>query len=546
MKIVLIDPSSYLHNFGLRMIATQLEAAGHEVSIIFALGALSSDETTAQAFLGNLREHIQEADCVGLSVYTNFLLEAIRLTENIEKWKDIPVVWGGVHPTVMPEESLAYADYVCIGEGEDAIPALLESMEGKRPIDQVPNIWCKNGEAEILRNPILPLERDLDSYMFPMYTQLDRVLVAGYTEKTLRVLTEKRLKELIRYNGRYYGLPDDRPYYGYLTMTSRGCPYRCAYCINNAMNQIFERKSRIFRFRSIEHVILELEQVAEWFPFINLIHFFDDNLCARPLKDLEEFNQLYKERIGFPFKCNFHPNNVSDEKIDLLVDAGLVSVEMGIESGSRRTNREVYKRPHSNRQIIDVARLLAERHAGKVVPYFDVIMDNPYENHEDVSQTIRLILEIPRPFRVSHFSLTFFPGTELYRRALEDGIVQDLIRDVVQKKNNRLYADKDPYSKLLLSVSPFIDNAFLRKCIKVLAAPFFLRCFNSRIASPAIRLVVKSLIGLRGWYNRKKARIATAANHLPETAWEADTEGISGGQGDQVESEPKELVESKS
>ena len=527
MKILLIDPSGYLHNFGMRMIAAQVTAAGHQVEMVFALGAFPQQYSSVDPFLNDLRAHVRSADLVGISVYTNYLLEAIAVTRLVREVGDSPVVWGGVHPTVMPKESLEQADYVVIGEGEDAFPALIEYLEGKKGADLVPNLCHRSGTGEVVENIIQPLAGDLDDYGFPIFTDLDGTYIADAESQNLQVLTDERLKGLTRYNGRYYGLPEDRPYYGFLTMTSRGCPYRCAYCINNAMNRIFDRKSKVFRFRSIEHVIREIEAVRERFPFINLIHFFDDNLCARPLKDLEEFNRLYKARIGFPFKCNFHPNNVSEEKIDLLIDAGLVSVEMGIESGSQKTNRDLYRRPHSNDHILGVARLLADKHPGKVVSCYGVIMDNPWESTEDVSQTIQLIQEIPRPFKISYFSLTFFPGTALYEKAVEEGVIRDLVQDVVKKKNNRLYADRDPYSKLLLSVSPFVSHSLPRRLLRLMAHPWLLRFLNGRYPSILIRRLVKVLIGLRASYNARKARKNTAESQLDSSSQRSDFhEGI--------------------
>ena len=243
----------------------------------------------------------------------------------------------------------------------------------------------------------------------------------------------------------------------------------------------------------------------ERYPYINLIHLFDDNLCARPQEDIELFNKLYKEKINLPFKCNFHPNNVSEEKIDLLVDAGLVSVEMGIESGSKRTNKELYKRPHKDEHIITCGNLISGKYKGKVVPYYDVIMDNPYENHDDVSKTIRLIQKIRRPFKLSHFSLTFFPGTELYFRALKDGLIKDFVEEVVKKKNNRLYADKDPFSKLLVSISPYVESELGRRVISLLAHPVLLQIMNSKLMSIPVRKVTEFLIGFKTWYNRRNA-----------------------------------------
>ena len=68
MKILLIDPSGYLHNFGMRMIAAQVTAAGHQVEMVFALGAFPQQYSSVDPFLNDLRAHVRSADLVGISV----------------------------------------------------------------------------------------------------------------------------------------------------------------------------------------------------------------------------------------------------------------------------------------------------------------------------------------------------------------------------------------------------------------------------------------------------------------------------------------------
>ncbi|HJP33880.1 MAG TPA: radical SAM protein [Candidatus Latescibacteria bacterium] len=506
MKVVFLDPSHYLHNYGLRILAAQAERAGHDVKLIFTLGAISEDMDMSGDLYNDIIDHVKDADVVGLSVYTNYYFQAIAASKLIREHSEAKILWGGVHSTVEPEDALEHCDYVCVSEGEDSIPRLLRHLEGEFPIEEINNLCYRAPDGTTVRSVVTQLENELDAYPFPQFTDLTSTYVSDPAGESIVPLSESRLQELTCYPGRYFNLPEDQTYNGYLTLTTRGCPYRCTYCINNFLNSQKTGKGRFFRHRSMENVIQELEQVRERFPFINLILFFDDNLCARPLEDIQEFHALYKERVNVPFKCNFHPNNVSEEKIDLLVDAGLVSVEMGIESGSKRTNKELYKRPHKNESILECGRIISGKYQGKVVPYYDVIMDNPYETHEDASQTIRFIQDLPRPFKLSHFSLTFFPGTELYERAKADGLIQDFVEEVVKKKNNRMYADQDPFSKLLVSISPFIDSMLARNVVKLLAHPLALRVFNSWLFASPTRLCMAALISLRGHYNRLQAK----------------------------------------
>ncbi|MFC1525521.1 B12-binding domain-containing radical SAM protein [Candidatus Latescibacterota bacterium] len=503
---MLIDPGTYLHSYGLRTIAAQVKAAGHDVKVLCTLGALGEAAPGRERASDALRELLCNADVVGLSVYTNYLLTAAAISRIVRENSATPAIWGGVHATVCPEECLEHADIVCLGEGEDAILLALEALERGSLPTEVPNLWVRRGNA-VHRNPVVPLSQCLDAYPTPDFVDLAGQYVGDPASGAISPLTDERLRDLSAFSGRYYGLPREHTYHGYLAMTTRGCPHRCAYCVNDALNRLYGSRRDVYKTRSVDSVISELSDVKARHPFYDFLFVFDDNFCARSVADLKRFATLYRERIGWPFKCNFHPQNATEEKIDILASAGLVSVEMGIESGSARTNREVYHRPHSHKALMRVASVLSSKYRDQIVPYYDVIMDNPYEDHGDISATIRLVQQIPRPMRLSHFSLTFFPGTELYRRAVADGHVQDMVTDVVRKKNNRLYADRDPYAKLLLSISPFVSSRLARRLISRAAHPVLLRLFSGPAMARTVGLFMRALIRCREYQNRLYSRL---------------------------------------
>lgn len=507
MRVLLIDPGAYLHSYGLRMIAAQAKAAGHDVEVLYTLGALADDAPGRERALGDLAELTRGADVVGLSVYTNHFLTSVAISRVVRETSSAPIIWGGVHATVCPDGCLEHADIVCLGEGEDAIQSALAALEEGSLPTEVANLWVRH-QGAVHRNPVVPPAQSLDAYPPPDFLDLEGQYVGDRASGAISPLTEERLCELTAFSGRYYGLPRDRAYHGYLTLTTRGCPHRCAYCVNDALNRLYGSRKDVFRARNVDSVIAELTDVKARYPFYDFLFLFDDNFCARPVSELERFAELYRERIGWPFKCNFHPQNATEEKIDILAAAGLVSVEMGIESGSARTNREVYHRPHSNRALLRVASVLSRKYRDRIVPYYDVILDNPYEDHVDVSATIRLVQQIPRPMRLSHFSLTFFPGTELYRRAVADGHVHDLVNDVVLKKNNRLYADRDPYTKLLVSISPFVNSRPARWLIAWAAHPLALRLLNGPAMAWVIGPLMRGLIRCREYHNGLRSRLS--------------------------------------
>jgi radical SAM superfamily enzyme YgiQ (UPF0313 family) len=106
------------------------------------------------------------------------------------------------------------------------------------------------------------------------------------------------------------------------------------------------------------------------------------------------------------------------DKMKILKDCGLISVQIGIQTGSEHINRQIYNRQISNEAVLEVAKSLHE--LGLAVKY-DCIFNNPYETQEDIKQTIRMFLKFPKPFFVQGYNLIFYPGTQITERALSDG-----------------------------------------------------------------------------------------------------------------------------
>ncbi|GAH48371.1 unnamed protein product, partial [marine sediment metagenome] len=140
---------------------------------------------------------------------TNHFDRAVQVTQCVQKTAGIPVVWGGIHPTVRPEECLQYADVVCIGEGESSIVELaarIDNGEGRR---NIPGIWAKDSQG-IIKNPLPPLIQDLDALPFPDYDCDTNYILRG--QDFLRLSADVFAIEAADYH----------------TLCTRGCPHNCA------------------------------------------------------------------------------------------------------------------------------------------------------------------------------------------------------------------------------------------------------------------------------------------------------------------------------
>ena len=207
---------------------------------------------------------------------------------------------------------------------------------------------------------------------------------------------------------------------------------------------------------------------------------FDDDFCAAPKEFILEFSKEYKKQINFPFKCNVSPNSISPEKIQALVNAGLVSVEMGIQTASPRVNKEIYKRNISNEKVLHAAEIL-NKHT-HIKTYYDFIFDNPLETVEDKIMTARFLAELPKPFGLSSFSLTLFPGTELHKEFKQKNMICDEIDQVYNKRNNKLYNKIDPYYKAIIRIALKLDhqNKLNTLLMNILASRLAFYLFNRK------------------------------------------------------------------
>jgi len=230
------------------------------------------------------------------------------------------------------------------------------------------------------------------------------------------------------------------------------------------------------------NIIEELQAMLIKMPFINVIEFFDDDfICTNP-ETISEFAELYKKHINLPFRCNFRPDSVTEEKISILVDAGLISAEMGLQSASKRTNK-LYKRHFNKKKFLEAANIINKHE--EISAHYDLIVDNPMENNDDLQETLRFLAELPVPFQLPTYSLTFFPGTQLYKFARENNLFRNEEKDIFNKKNYVVYEYKQPYIKFLFIYirlvgckQPIKKSIFLFLTSKIALTVFGSKLFN--------------------------------------------------------------------
>jgi anaerobic magnesium-protoporphyrin IX monomethyl ester cyclase len=409
MRITMIHVSSTLSSDGGRLISALLKREGHSVKSVFL--ARSKPHVYEEKELEPLNDVLKESDLVMIGVYSSYAIRAVQVTAFVRKrYPGMKVIWGGPHCISVPELALRYADGTCFSEGDEAVPEMVRRMEAGEDYSTIPNM-AFNLNGNLIINRILDPFTDLDGLPFYDYDFEDQFLL----NQGLFPMTPEIFRE--RSSGYPYFIPT------YYFTTSRGCPHKCTYCNNRRYIDMFGHNP--LRFQSVERVIVELEHIFSRLGFFELVAFGDDDFFLRPKRQIREFAEKFRKRIGLPFGLAVSANTYDREKMELLLEAGLRFIQMGVQSGSQRTLDDVYDRSIKISKTKEVVRQIAPYHRTHGLDFLlDFIVDNPYETRDDIIETYRYLVDLPLHVMVNFFYLVFFPGTPIYERALRDGLIR--------------------------------------------------------------------------------------------------------------------------
>jgi len=409
MNIVLVNLSSTMSSDGSRLISALLKREGYSVVNIFL--ARSNPFNYEEEELSLLDPVLRGTHLVMLGVYSSYVLRAIQITEYVKKnYPGVLVVWGGPHCIAAPDLALEFADVVCFSEGDEAVVDFVNKFAAGKDYMSVPNMAFRFGD-KIKINKVIPPFKDLDSLPYYDY-ELDNSYLL---DKKLVPLS----KEILKKKFAYY------PFYKptFYVLSSRGCPNKCTYCNNSRYITLFGKN--IIRFHSVERIFKEIEVSLEKLDFFQYILIADDDFFIRPLSHIKYFSEQYPKRIGIPFGVAVSPNTYNEEKMKLIVDAGLRFIQMGVQTGSQRILDDIYQRNTNVEKTKSVINeLLKYKKTDDVDLLLDFIIDNPYETPQDVFLTYKSLLDLPLHVITNIFYLTFFPGTPLYEKAVQDGFTE--------------------------------------------------------------------------------------------------------------------------
>ncbi len=377
MKILfIIKDVEYIDPMGIMLLSALAKEQGHTTDL-----AVLSD--------GNLEEKIRTSrpDIVAFSAKTGehkYYIAANEVVKSIDP--GIRTVIGGPHATFFPDIITKHPfDALCLGEGDDAWPELLEAFEKDEDPSKIANIITRDSFTGDVRGRLRPRRRSLDDLPF-----LDRDLVYSRTR-------------LGRFPMRSF-------------MIGRGCPYKCTYCFNHKYNVLYKGKGPLHARMSVDRIIAELKDLKSRYE-TQFIKFYDDIFVFIDDDWLAEFAEKYPSEIGLPFHCLMRANLLTEPILRKLKRAGLASISMSIESGNDRVRNEILKRNMSKETLIKAFDLCRKY---EVPTFSNTIFAIPGSSLADDIESLDLNLACHVTF--GEFPLFFpYPKTELAEYAIKNG-----------------------------------------------------------------------------------------------------------------------------
>jgi anaerobic magnesium-protoporphyrin IX monomethyl ester cyclase len=331
------------------------------------------------------------ADVVGVTTMTTNLVDAWEVLKAVKQYRPEAVtVMGGPHVSQYPEEStrLASIDYVLVGEAEQTFPSFLQAIQGKQiDLNSISGLHWVDANGSSHSNDNSAYINNLDLLPFPNRTKLP---------------LEK------------YGTITSRSKIATSILSSRGCPFRCTFC---------DVPRTKVRYRSAVNFVDEIEWCIS--QGIREFHAFDDTFNVSNDRVIEICRELINRKIHIAWSLRGRVNVLSDEVARYLKEAGCYRLHLGIESGVPRILDLMKK--HINPEKVIQAVAVAKRHGLQVHGFF--LIGFPTETIEEINQTITFARQLQLDY--TQFSVTtLYPGTEIYRWAMEQGVVQgDVWRD---------------------------------------------------------------------------------------------------------------------
>ncbi len=395
-----------------------------------------------------------DPDVVGITSTTSMIPDAYAIAKMAKRYNEnVKIVMGGPHVTFLPERTFQecpYIDFIVRGEGELTFRELIDSLERDRDPSNILGLSI-NLRDKVRNNPPRPLIKDIDTIPMPSYDLLPM--------------------EKYQANGVRFGT----------VMTSRGCPFNCAFCSSSLQ---FGKR---WRGHSDSRVIEELKHLHEKYR-IREIEFLDDTFTLNKHRAIRIARRIVKEGLDISWSASSRVDTFTEEVAEAMKKSGCHTIYFGIESGSRKTLNFIGKGITPEQSISAVKK--AKRHKLRALGSF--VIGFPEETKEDIKKTIKFSKKVGVDF--AQFTIaTPYPGTRLWKYASAKKLILTF--------DWRKYTTLDPVMKLKNFTSQQITKLLQKAYVSFYLRPSFLikdlisrKGFILRRAIPRAIKMAKSVI----------------------------------------------------
>lgn len=379
------DVSQYRVPYSLLYLERAIRALGVKILVL--------DEQLQADYKAILDAHYDRLLLVGVSSLTGDQIQGgIAFSKMVREKGIAPIVWGGWHPTLLPEETLreSFIDFVVVGQGERPLRGLVAHLRDGRDFTAIPSLGFKQG-GTITVNPPAPAD-DTDS--FP---RIDLSLLDLKKNVNKSRLLEK--------------------FMGYFA--SHGCPLDCSFC---CIGKVYHR--RWYR-KPLEQIVEELRYLKKEVG-IDSVLFEDGNFFVNPRFAHELAKAMIDQKLDLKWETSAHAHifaqAFSAEDVRLFAQSGCTQIYVGAESG----DQEVLDLLDKDLQVDETLRFVAMLQRHGIIPRLSTMVCLPTDSGRDFHLTLDLLRRaklLKLKLRVSVFFYTLYPETRLYDRAMEKGFV---------------------------------------------------------------------------------------------------------------------------
>ncbi len=404
-------------------VGTFLNEKGYSVKI---LDIVPYHEVGDKSYLKILERELDDAIFIGISAMTAQVSNALEISQFIKnRCPDLPIIWGGVHPSLFPAQTSKdpLVDFVVYGEGEETTLELIRELEKKSPKFHDIKGLAYDGSV----NP--PREfMDINKLPFLNHDLLD---LRFYLERPVPIIfsDNEKIRKLVM-------------------LSSRGCPYRCTFCINKVTGSGW-------RAQNADRFLDEFEFIVDKYK-LDMIRPLDENFFVNKKRAEEIIRKMKERKIDVKWGTNiranyFRENYVTVDFAKELKSVGFEFATMGAESGSNAVLKTL-KKDITTEDLLNSAKVCAK---SGIIPVYSWMIALPGKTIEEMKTNIVIMRQINKICHAArhydNFIFRPYPGGELYEQCKKLGLYEPVsLREWANVNKNTGYNSLDDL--------PWVDN----------------------------------------------------------------------------------------